>query len=84
MYKLEWELKAFRQLRKVRDQQALSSIRKAVTSLSNWPDCDTIQKVRTSDRYRIRAGRWRVFFIVDDAIQTVIIKEVKKRDEHTY
>ena len=84
MYKLEWDPKAFRQLRKVKDQQVLSSIRKAVTSLSNWPDCDKVQKVRTSERYRIKAGRWRVLFTVDDTMQAIIIEEVKKRNEHTY
>ena len=84
MYKLEWEPKAFRQLRKVRDPQALSSIKQAVASLANWPHCDKVQKVRTKERYRMKAGRWRIFFTVEEPVQTVIIEEVKRRDEHTY
>ncbi len=35
-------------------------------------------------RYRLRVGRYRVFFDHDTGIKIVKIQEVKKRDERTY
>lgn len=34
--------------------------------------------------YRVRAGRWRIFYFVDDAHQEAVIARVKLRDEATY
>lgn len=34
--------------------------------------------------YRIRAGRWRIFYFVQDAQSEVVIVRVKLRNEATY
>lgn len=34
--------------------------------------------------YRLRVGRYRIFFSNDDAISIITIEEVKKRDDRTY
>jgi len=34
--------------------------------------------------YRLRVGRYRVFFNADTTVEIVAIEEVKKRDERTY
>ena len=34
--------------------------------------------------YRLRVGRYRVFFDVDDSVRIIYIEEVKKRDDRTY
>lgn len=34
--------------------------------------------------YRIRVGRWRVLYIVDDGNRVIVITAVRRRDESTY
>ena len=34
--------------------------------------------------YRLRVGRYRVLFDVDDGVRILTVQEVKKRDERTY
>ena len=41
-----------------------------------------IKKLRNRRGYRLRVGKWRVFF--SDSLTILYIEEVKKRDERTY
>ena len=85
MFKIAWKEKAFRQLRKVRNQHDKESIYEAVGALQNWPDCRNIKSLVNHEHgYRLRIGRYRVLFDVDTAIKIIEIQEVKKRDESTY
>ena len=86
MATIEWTTKAFRQLRKIRNQQVEVTIYDAAGSLSSWPECANIKRlVNHQYQYRLRVGRYRVFFDVSgDTITIITIQEVKKRDEHTY
>jgi mRNA-degrading endonuclease RelE of RelBE toxin-antitoxin system len=84
MNAIKWHLKALRQLRKI-NRQDNSAIRLAVNGLANMPHC-TGMKALTNHAYgyRLRVGRYRVFFDFDGMVRIVEIQEVKKRDEHKY
>jgi mRNA-degrading endonuclease RelE of RelBE toxin-antitoxin system len=81
---IRWHTKALRQLRKI-DRQDNAAIRQAVNGLAAMPACSGV-KALTNHKYgyRLRVGRYRVFFDFDGEVRVVEIQEVKKRDEHTY
>ena len=84
MNAIKWHLKALRQLRKI-DRQNNSAIRRAVNGLANMPHCAGVKALTNhAYGYRLRVGRYRVFFDFDGMVRIVEIQEVKKRDEHTY
>jgi mRNA interferase RelE/StbE len=79
--------KAERQLRKIRskDSKAFSEISAGIDSLVNYPKLPNIKKLTNHDyEYRLRVGRYRVFFDVKNEIRVIAVQEVKKRDDHTY
>jgi len=84
MFNVEWSRKALKQLLKVR-QEDRQRITDATRALSAWPECRNVKALENHTYgYRLRAGRYRVFFDVETAIRIVRIEEVKKRDERTY
>lgn len=82
MKKIQWKTKALRQLRKIKDQQTKEMIFDAVDNLKHFPDCSNVKKLKNRDEYRLRVGRWRVFFT--ESLEILYIEEVKKRNENTY
>ena len=82
MKKIEWTPKALRQLRKIKDAGDRNRIYDAVSELQSFPDVSNVKKVKGTGLFRLRVGRWRVFFT--DSLKIVLIKEVKKRNERTY
>ena len=52
--------------------------------LKNWPDCQNVKALKDRNDYRLRVGRYRVFFEVLISLKIVKIVEVKKRDDRTY
>ena len=85
MYEIIWMDKARRQVEKFRNQADQDMIYAAATELVLWPDVRQIKKlIGHQYSYRLRAGRYRIFFDVKNEVQIVSIEEVKKRDESTY
>ena len=82
MKRIEWKSKALRQIRKIKDQNTKNMIYDAVDTLSNFPNCLNIKKLKTRNEYRFRVGSWRIFFT--DSIKILYIEEVKKRNERIY
>lgn len=82
MKNIKWRPKALRQLRKIKDQQMKDTIFNAVDDLKNFPNCSNVKKLKNRDEYRLRVGRWRVFFT--DSFEILYIEEVKIRNENTY
>jgi len=82
MKNIKWKTKALKQLRKIKDQQMRDIIYDAVDDLKNFPNCSNVKKLKNRDEYRLRVGRWRVFFT--DSFEILYIEEVKKRNENTY
>jgi mRNA interferase RelE/StbE len=84
MFKIEWEKKALKQLSllQLNDRK---SINESVKKLSKWPDCQNV-KALSNHQYqcRLRAGRYRVFFNIENLLKILRIEEVKRRNERTY
>ena len=85
MYLIDWKKKARKQLDKIADGQTKVEIKNAVSSLTDLPNASQVKKLTNHQYgYRLRVGRYRVFFDVAEAILIVTIEEVKKRDDRTY
>jgi mRNA interferase RelE/StbE len=84
MYRIKWQTKAVRQLRKI-PENAEQRIRAAVNTLVEPEKATNVKRLRSHDYdYRLRVGNYRVFFDVEKTVEIVWIEEVKKRDERTY
>jgi len=83
MYDIEWTRRAVKQLKKI-DHARQKQIVIAVRDLKQWPDCQNVKRLQNRPGYRLRVGRYRVFFDVADTLKIVTIEEVKKRDDRTY
>ena len=85
MNKIIWNKRALKQLRK-----APAKIKGAIiTAVEDFPTADGWQNVRSLTNhqymYRLRVGRFRVFFDVEqNEVKIYLVQEVKKRDERTY
>lgn len=85
MYKINWKIKAYRQLAKLKDAKTRENIYDAVGELKDFPHVASIKKlINHQYGYRLTVGRYRVLFDANRKIQIIDIQEVKKRDEHTY
>ncbi len=80
---IEWDKKAFKELRKIKDKKLQEKIYDAVSNLVNFSQCRHVKKIKGSENiYRLRIGDWRVIFTVLE--EKIIIKGVIRRDEGTY
>jgi mRNA-degrading endonuclease RelE of RelBE toxin-antitoxin system len=85
MYNIQWENKAVKQLDKIADSNTKKDIKNGVEALTNWPDVTNIKKLTNHQYdYRLRIGRYRIFFDVEGTVNIIHIEEVKKRDDRTY
>jgi mRNA-degrading endonuclease RelE of RelBE toxin-antitoxin system len=84
MNEVKWSKKAKRQLTKIPIQYR-RAITDATRTLTNFPECKNVKPLKNHNYdFRLRVGRYRVFFDFDGQIKIVAIQEVKKRDERTY
>ncbi len=84
MNKIKWSKKALKQLMKIPHQQRKTIAEKA-DGLVDFPSCLNIKSLTNHQYdYRLRVGRYRVFFDYDSEVKIVNIEEVKKRNESTY
>lgn len=87
MSKIEWNKRAYKQLKKV-PLKVRTAVIHAIEQLpepDGWRNVKSLKDHRYD--YRLRVGRYRVFFDVADGdgeIRIYFIQEVKKRDERTY
>jgi mRNA-degrading endonuclease RelE of RelBE toxin-antitoxin system len=81
---LKYQNRALRQLRKLPLADS-KEIFTACRKLENFPACQGVKALTNHlYQYRLRVGKYRVFFNFDGAVHIVSVEEVKKRDEHTY
>jgi mRNA-degrading endonuclease RelE of RelBE toxin-antitoxin system len=84
MYIIEWEKKALKQLIQIFSKDR-KNITESVKKLSAWPDCQNVKALTNHKyQYRLRVGRYRVFFDIENTLKIIWIEEVKKRNERTY
>lgn len=82
MNTIHYQPKAIRQLRKITERE---TIRAAIKELEAMPECNNVIRLTNHKySYRLRVGRFRVFFEFDGVLKIISIEEVKKRDERTY
>ena len=85
MYLIDWKNKALKQLTKIGDSVARKEIKNAVATLADLQNAKQVKKLTNHKYdYRLRVGRYRVFFDVAETVRIVHIEEVKKRDDRTY
>ena len=82
MKQIEWINRARRQVVKISDRRTREAIVAAVETLTNWPEVKGVKALEGRKGYRLRAGRYRIFFTVEPVI--IVIAEVKIRNERTY
>lgn len=84
MYSINWAIKAIKQTRAF-PKQDREMIINGVEELAQWPNCRNVKTLEHHRYpYRLRVGRYRVFFTVKNTVRIVTVEEVKKRDERTY
>ena len=84
MGEVRWSKRAKRQLARIPMKYRIA-ITDATRSLANFPDCRNIKPLKNHIYdFRLRVGRYRVFFDHDSEIKIIAIQEVRKRDERTY
>jgi len=85
MYNVAWESKARKQLAKIDGQATRDEIYDSVERLCDLQNAEQVKKLANHKYgYRLRVGRYRVFFDVEDSVRIIHIEEVKKRDDRTY
>ena len=83
--RIEWQNKARKQLKKLKDKVVIKRILEGVEALeSNQANINLKPLVNHDCSHRLRVGNYRVFLNIDEVIEIAIIEEVKKRDERTY
>jgi mRNA interferase RelE/StbE len=84
MGEVKWSKRAKRQLARIPMKYRIA-ITNATRSLANFPDCRNVKPLKNHIYdFRLRVGRYRVFFDHDNEIKIIAIQEVRKRDERTY
>ena len=85
MNKINWRPKAVKQLMKLPKPDQKTIRDEVGEQLIQFPECRNVKQLTNhAYSYRLRVGRYRVFFEFDGSVKIVNIEEVKKRDEHTY
>ena len=84
MYDIEWTVKAFRQINKIKNQNIKTKIVDTVETLKSFPNVGNVVRLQNSENYRLRIGRWRVIFGVEQKLKIIEVQEVKIRNEDTY
>ena len=83
MYQVEWASRRVeRQLEKL-PSDVQEHVLDAIIALADDPRPFGVHKLE-DDLYRIRIGRYRVVYCIDDREHLVVITRVAKRSERTY
>lgn len=71
MKRVEIANKAKRQIDKISDRRIIPDIYEAMEQLESWPDVRGVKSLVNRNDYRLRVGRYRVFFVVEN--ETILI-----------
>jgi len=80
-YKIEWDKRAYKELKKLDNQDAIS-ILNAVSRLVDDPsaDCKPLEG-KFKNKFRLRVGNYRVVYWIKPDENTIFIIAVKHRSE---
>ena len=65
-------------------RQAQVEIARAIDHLADAPRPSGCKKLRGVDLWRLKLGRYRVIYAIDDAVRLVTVLKVASRREDTY
>ena len=65
-------------------RQAQVEIARAIDRLANVPRPSGCKKLRGTDLWRLRLGRYRLVYVIDDEAELVTVLKVAPRREDTY
>ena len=74
--------KAIKQLKKL-PADVRGQVSRAIHELENWPDVRNVTALQGITGFRLRSGRYRVLFDVNEE-GTILVAEVLIRNESTY
>ncbi|MGD0466668.1 MAG: helix-turn-helix domain-containing protein [Gammaproteobacteria bacterium] len=78
MFKILWKPKAARQIEKIKNKETCKIIFTSIEQLVNFTNCTNIKALKNHEyNYRLRVGKYRVFFDINGNIQVISIEEVK-------
>jgi mRNA-degrading endonuclease RelE of RelBE toxin-antitoxin system len=80
--RIKLSIKAIKQMRKLPDD-IRRQVNQAIRELEDWPDVRNVKALVGLKGYRLRTGRYRVLFDVDENGK-VLVAEVLIRNEDTY
>lgn len=86
MKTITWHNRVRKQMKKI-PKQYQKAIHEHVDKLESFPEYENLDIIPLQNHtydYRMRVGRYRVFFDDKEKIKIIAIQEVKKRDERTY
>ena len=84
MYHVLWDAKAEHDLAALSEKDQRIVISKVDLLMEDARPPGAIKLSLANDAYRLRAGRWRIFYRVEQKDRHVVISRVMKRDESTY
>ncbi|MCK0538328.1 type II toxin-antitoxin system RelE family toxin [Alcanivorax quisquiliarum] len=86
LYSIEWTKRAIKQLAAIQPAKQRAAILDAVRGLGSCPtNAANVKALQGHEiAYRLRVGRYRVLFDLDDGVRILVIQQVKRRDERTY
>jgi len=83
MYRIEYTTHARRAFKKL-DRVTATSLRDVIRRLAENPRPHNCIKLTGRPQWRIREGRYRVIYEIDDGVLLVLITDVQFRREDTY
>ena len=78
---IQFASRALRQYRKL-TPDIKRDVMAGLAELKNWPHVRGVKSLQGRDDYRLRVGRYRVIFAVDDDI--IWVTDIVIRNESTY
>lgn len=81
-YRLELDRKAQRDLART-EEADWKRLKERISLLAQNPRPGGVVKL-WDDVYRVRVGRWRVIYLIDDRERRVVVNRVRRREKDTY
>jgi mRNA interferase RelE/StbE len=79
-YRLDYEPKARKQLRAIRDRRLLVALEREIAALADDPrPPGCLKLVGHKDYWRVRVGDWRIVYRIEDGRLVVIVVRVAPR-----
>ena len=79
-YRLDYELKARKQLRAIKDSRLRGALEAALVGLMTDPrPPGCLKLVGFKDEWRLRVGEWRIVYRIDDGVLVVLVVAVAPR-----